>query len=304
MSTLEASPALAPAGAAHVRRPSTLTAYRWELRKLVSQKRTYLGLGLAAILPIIFVITQNLRNVHGHDQGNIFASHITQSGLATPVLMLLFLSVFMLPLIAALVAGDIVAAEDGNGTLKTILTRSVDRGQVFAAKALAAMTYGAIAVFLSAIVATVAGVASWGFNHVVTFSGSVVSAPEGLLLVFAANAVYLIPLLSVVCIGVLLSTATRNSAGAVVGTVGFTILLFIVCRDPRPGRDQALPAHRTVRELARPAAHPHRLGADRALRLGLRALRGAGAVRGLSGVPAPRRRRAELDGSPAARSYW
>ncbi len=71
----------------------------------------------------------------------------------------------MLPLIAALVAGDIVAAEDGNGTLKTILTRSVDRGQVFAAKALAAMTYATLAVFLSAAVATVGGVASWGFHH-------------------------------------------------------------------------------------------------------------------------------------------
>ena len=57
--------------------------------------------------------------------------------------MLLFLSGFLLPLVAALVAGDIVANEDGNGTLKTILTRSVDRGQVFAAKALAAMTYAA-----------------------------------------------------------------------------------------------------------------------------------------------------------------
>ncbi|MDE3070649.1 MAG: hypothetical protein KGJ43_07965, partial [Acidobacteriota bacterium] len=48
--------------------------------------------------------------------------------------VLLFESAFFLPLIAALVAGDIVAAEDGNGTLKTILTRSVGRGQVFAAK--------------------------------------------------------------------------------------------------------------------------------------------------------------------------
>ena len=68
------------------------------------------------ILPLIFVIVQSLR--HGHDHGdNIFVSEITQSGLATPVLMLLFLSVFMLPLIASLVAGDIVAAEDGNGTL-------------------------------------------------------------------------------------------------------------------------------------------------------------------------------------------
>jgi ABC-2 type transport system permease protein len=213
-------------------RPSTFTAYRWELRKLVSQKRTYLGLALAVILPLIFVLVQNLHTHRGHEPGNIFASHITQSGLATPVLMLLFLSLFMLPLIAALVAGDIVAAEDSNGTLKTILTRSVDRGQVFAAKALAAMTYAAIALFLSAVVATVAGVASWGFHHVVTFSGTVVSAPEGLLLVFAANAVYLIPLLSVAAIGVLLSTTTRNSAAAVVGTVGLVILLYIVSGIP------------------------------------------------------------------------
>ena len=201
-------------------------------RKLKTTMLKRISIVLAVILPLIFVVVQNLHNHRGHDQGNIFASHITQSGLATPVLMLLFLSVFMLPLIAALVAGDIVAAEDSNGTLKTILTRSVDRGQVFAAKALAAMTYATIAVFLSAAVATIAGVASWGFNHVVTFSGTVVSAPEGLLLVFAANAVYLIPLLTVASIGVLLSTTTRNSAAAVVGTVGVTILLFIVAQIP------------------------------------------------------------------------
>ncbi len=214
------------------RRPSTLTVWRWELRKLVSQKRTYLGLFLATILPVIFVVVQNIHQDHGRGQDNIFASQITQSGLATPVLMLLFLSVFMLPLIAALVAGDIVANEDGNGTLKTILTRSVDRGQVFAAKALTAMTYAVIAVFLSAAVATVAGVASWGFKSIRTFSGTVVPAPKGLLLVFAANLCYLIPLFAVVCFGVLLSTTTRNSAAAVVGTIGFIILVLIVGQIP------------------------------------------------------------------------
>jgi ABC-2 type transport system permease protein len=233
VSSVAASPLLPPpAATTHPRRPSTLVIYRWELRKLVSQKRTYLGLGLAVLLPLIFVVVQNLHQHHGHGGESIITTQITQSGLATPVLMLEFQAYFMLPLIAALVAGDIVAAEDGNGTLKTILTRSVDRGQVFAAKTLAAMTYGTIAVFLSAIVATVAGVASWGFHHVVTFSGTVVSAPEGLLLVFAANAVYLIPLLSVTAVGVLLSTATRNSAAAVVGTVGLVILLFIVSGIP------------------------------------------------------------------------
>jgi ABC-2 type transport system permease protein len=232
MSSIGAAVETPSPGTGRLRRPATLTVYRWELRKLVSQKRTYLGFGLAVILPLIFVVVQSLQ--HSHDRGgeNIFASQITHSGLATPVLMLLFLSVFMLPLIASLVAGDIVAAEDGNGTLKTLLTRSVDRGQVFAAKALAAMTYGAIAVFLSAVVATVAGVAAWGFNSVTTYSGTVVSAPEGLLLVFGANAVYLIPLLAVASLGVLLSTITRNSAAAVVGAVGLTILLFIIGQIP------------------------------------------------------------------------
>ena len=230
MSAAGAAPG-APLVAGAFKRAATATVYRWELRKLVSQKRTYLGFGLAVALPLIFVIVQSLRHSHDHGE-NIFASQITHSGLATPVLMLLFLSVFMLPLIASLVAGDIVAAEDGNGTLKTILTRSVDRGQVFASKALAAATYATVAVFLSATVATVAGVAAWGFNSVTTYSGTVVSPSEGLLLIFAANACYLIPLFAVASIGVLLSTVTRNSAAAVVGAVGVTILLFIIAQIP------------------------------------------------------------------------
>jgi ABC-2 type transport system permease protein len=232
MSDAAVSSAAAPGRFGDVRRPSTLTVYRWELRKLISQKRTYLGLALVVVLPLFFVIFQDVHQRHDRGADNIFAAQITQSGLATPVLMLLFLSVFMLPLAAALVAGDIVAAEDGNGTLKTILTRSVNRGQVFAAKALAAMTYAATAVFVSATVATVAGIASWGFHAVRSFSGTVVSAPEALLLVFAANGIYLIPLLTVASIGVLLSTATRNSAAAVVGTIGLVILLFIVAQIP------------------------------------------------------------------------
>jgi ABC-2 type transport system permease protein len=232
MSSVAATPPAAAPAFTRRRRPSTLSIYRWELRKLVSQKRTYLGLGLIVILPLFFVIFQNVHQRGGHGADNIFAAQITQSGLATPVLTLLFLSAFMLPLVASLVSGDIVANEDGNGTLKTILTRSVDRGQVFAAKVIAAMTYAAIAVFLSAAVATVAGVASWGFHSVRTFSGTIVSASEALLLVFAANAIYLIPLFAVVSIGVLLSTVTRNSAAAVVGAIGLVILLYIVSGIP------------------------------------------------------------------------
>ncbi|HEX3510885.1 MAG TPA: ABC transporter permease subunit [Solirubrobacteraceae bacterium] len=232
MSAAAAAPAAPPAVRRTARRPPVRTVYGWELRKLASQKRTYLGFGLAILLPLIFVISQLIRGQPPRGADNVFASEIFQSGLATPVLMLTFLAPFFLPLIGSLVAGDIVAAEDNNGTLKTILTRSVDRGQVFAAKVLAACTYGASAVFLSAIVGVVAGVGAWGFHSVRTFSGSTVSASEALALVFAAYACFLIPLLTIVCIGVLLSTATRNSAAAIVATLGVTLVLFIVQQIP------------------------------------------------------------------------
>ena len=206
--------------------------------------------------------------------------------------MLLFLSVFMLPLVASLVAGDIVANEDGNGTLKTILTRSVDRGQVLAAKALAAMTYAAIAVFLSHRLATVAGVASWGFHPLRTALGhgrlGLGSAPAG---VRRPTLLYLIPLVAVVAIGVLLSTVHRNSAAAVVGNVGLVLMLYIVAADPGPRRHQALPAHRTVPGLAGTASHADGLGAHHPL-VWVCALYGsAGSVRRLPRLPAPRRRR-------------
>ncbi|HEV7944129.1 MAG TPA: ABC transporter permease [Solirubrobacteraceae bacterium] len=210
------------------RRPSTFTVLRLELRKLRSQKRTYLGLGIAVLLPLIFVLAQLLRGHPSHAGGFIFFAHITESGLATPVLILFWASPFFLPLIASLVAGDVVANEDGNGTLKTILTRSVDRSQVIAAKAMTAVLYAAAGAFTMAVVATLAGVASWGFHPVITFSGTVVSAPKGLLLVVAAYAVYLIPLATVASIGVMLSTLTRNSAAAVVGALAFTLLLALV----------------------------------------------------------------------------
>jgi ABC-2 type transport system permease protein len=230
MSAVGATPA-AGRSASRARRPSTLTVYRWELRKLVSQIRSYLGPALLTLLIVIFVVFESLDHRGGH-RDNIFAAQITQSGLATPVLMLLFMSGFFLPVVAALVAGDIFANEDGNGTLKTILTRSVDRGQVFAGKALAAATYAAIVVLFTGAVATVAGIGAWGFHSVRTFSGTVVTAPEALLLVFAINVTYLIPLFAIVSIGLLLSAATRNSAGAVVGTIGLVILLVIIAQIP------------------------------------------------------------------------
>src|SRR5436309_12171565 len=125
------------------RRPGVGTVYRWEMRKLWSLKRTYLGLGFAALMPLLFVIAVAARNHPPRDVP--FGRYALQSGLAVPLVVLTFGSYWLFPLITALVSGDIIASEDQNGTLKTILTRSVERGQIFAGKALVAATYTVLA---------------------------------------------------------------------------------------------------------------------------------------------------------------
>jgi ABC-2 type transport system permease protein len=157
-----------------------------------------------------------------------FGSYIHKSGLAIPLVILLFGAVWMFPLITALVAGDIIASEDHNGTLKTILTRSLDRGQIFSGKVLAAASYAVAAIFLTGTVAVVAGSIESGFNPLQSLSGQIVSAPKALELVYGSLLVYLVPIGAIVCIGLLLSAVTRNSAAAVVGTLMFSLLMQLI----------------------------------------------------------------------------
>jgi ABC-2 type transport system permease protein len=207
-------------------RPGVATVYRWELRKLRSQKRTYLGLAAAIVVPLIFVGATAIRSGGPNDVA--FGRYIHDTGLAIPLVLLLFGSIWLFPLITALVAGDIVAAEDHNGTLKTILTRSLERSQIFGGKALAAATYAILAIFLMGVVAVVAGCLESGFDPLVSLSGTTISATGALGLVGASLLVYLMPILAVACIGLLLSTTTRNSAAAVVGTLMFSLLVQLI----------------------------------------------------------------------------
>jgi ABC-2 type transport system permease protein len=207
-------------------KPSAATVYRWELRKLRSQKRTYLGLGAAVAVPIIFVVATGLRGGGPNDVP--FGRYIHTSGLAIPLVLLLFGAIWLYPLITALVAGDIIASEDHNGTLKTIFTRSLDRGQIFTGKMLAAGSYAIVAILLSGTVAIVAGCLESGFNPLRTLSGTTVSASTALGLVAASLGVYLMPILAVASIGLLLSALTRNSAAAIVGTLMTSLVIQLI----------------------------------------------------------------------------
>jgi ABC-2 type transport system permease protein len=197
--------------------------YRWEVAKLLAQKRTYLGLGAATLVPIIFVVVLTLQTGGPNDVP--LGRYIRDTGLAVPFVVLFFMSIWGLPLITALVAGDIVASESHNGTLKTILTRSRDRGEVFAGKVLATATYTLAIVFAMGLVGLIAGSIAWGFHPLTSLSGTKVSPGHGLLLLLASLAIYTLPLTGIAAFGVLLSTITRNSAASVVGALMWALFM-------------------------------------------------------------------------------
>ena len=213
--------------AERVKRPGVGTVYRWELTKLRYQKRTYLGLGAAAIVPILFVLAIHFQH-RGRGGDFAFSSYLDRSGLAVPLVILLFGSVWLFPLITALVAGDIFASEDHNGTLKTVLTRSLERHEIFFGKALAAVTYAVAAILIDGTIAVIAGTIQSGFNSLQTLSGTIVSAPKSLELVYVSLLVYLVPILTIVAIGLMLSVVTRHSAAAVVGTLMISLLFQLI----------------------------------------------------------------------------
>jgi ABC-2 type transport system permease protein len=200
--------------------------YRWEIAKLLAQKRTYLGLGAAILVPVIFVVVLLFQTGGPNDVP--LGRYIRETGLAAPFVVLFFMSIWGLPLLPALVAGDVVAAESQNGTLKTILTRSRNRGEVFAGKALAALTYTVIVVFAMGIVAVVVASLAWGLHPLTSLSGTRVSAAHGSALLLASLSVYVLPLAGIAAFGLLLSTVTRNSAASVVGTLMFALLMQIL----------------------------------------------------------------------------
>jgi ABC-2 type transport system permease protein len=202
----------------------TRRALRWELRKLAAQRRTYVGVGAAAAAPVLLAVAIVVHPPAPTDSGlPFFLRFAVESGFALPLLSLLFSALFLFPLVTALVAGDIVAAEDHNRTLKTIVTRSASRSSIFAAKVAAAFAYVLVAVVTMGVAGTLAGGLASGFHPLPTFS-TVISPSRALALVAGSFALYALPVLALAAIGILLSTVSRNSAAAVVGTLMVALL--------------------------------------------------------------------------------
>ena len=270
-------------------RPGLGSALGFELSKLFKQKRAPLTLAFAAVAPILIVII--LKGQQRPPKDSLFGRYIHQTGWSVPLLILGFAGQWVLPLLTALVAGDIFAGEDQMGTWKTVLTRSVSRTQIFWAKTITAVAFALSVLVVLTISTIISSVVLVGHQPLVGLTGQVIPSHTAALLVSASWATAIPPLLAFTCFAILLSVLSRNPAFAIAAPVVIGMVMQLTGSLGGVEAPTPLPADNPVRGLARAARRDALL---RAARLGHVQL--CGLVRRLShlGVhraPPPRRDR-------------
>ncbi len=203
----------------------TLAVWRVELAKLSGKILIRAIVVLSLIGPFLGVGFLHLQSATPGDTP--FGQWVHTSGFAIPMTILGFGAQWLLPALTGVVAGDIYSADDHLGTWKTILTRSRSRGQLFAGKLLAAMTFAIAALLMLTLTDLLAGLLA-GRQPVVGLSGQLVPAGHATWLVAASYLSDLPPLLGFTALAVLLSVASRSSVVGIGGTVLIGVLFQIV----------------------------------------------------------------------------
>jgi len=212
--------------AAARRRPTLLDTLRWEASKLAAQARARVALLVCLLAPIAIVAIINGQQRPPKD--SLFGRYIHASGYAVPLLVLGFAGQWVLPLLTALVAGDIFASEDQHGTWKTVLTRSVSRAQLFWAKTITALAFAVTVLVILAASTIVSSVLIVGHQDLIGLTGQVIPASQAMHLVVESWAVALAPLLGFTCLAILLSVLTRNPAFGIAAPVVIGMVMQLV----------------------------------------------------------------------------
>lgn len=148
--------------------------YANELLKLVARKRSHIGFGAFLALEIAFLALLHLPRVRASIERLLSRNGLPVeqyfSGTTVAVMIVALTVLFLGALFIALVAGDIVAKEAEDGTLRMLLCRPVSRLQLLVAKASACATYSAALILFIGASALAMGLAYRGWGSLFVFS--------------------------------------------------------------------------------------------------------------------------------------
>jgi ABC-2 type transport system permease protein len=190
-----------------------LTTAGVEWSKLEGQFTPRAVIGACVAAPFSFVLAIRMQSSVPED--TLFGRAAKDSGYATPLIVLAFAGLWLLPVLGSVVCGDLFSAEDRHRTWPTVLTRSRSRAEVFGGKVLAGLLFSSLAVAVLAASSLAAGVLIIGRQPLVDLSGVLVLPAGALNRIALAWTSVLPPVLGFAGLAVLSSVATRSGAAGI-----------------------------------------------------------------------------------------
>lgn len=208
---------------------------RIELYKLFRRKRSYIGFGAIAgmclILALVYssegdnifdFVTTNLQQtftLHGNLlNGNLFTYLVLKS---------LWVHI---PILIALVTGDIVSGEREAGTLRMLISRPVSRSAVITAKFIAAITYVMCLTLILGILSYAVGRLFFGNGDLLVLMHPVnLINQDDIIWRFLTSYLFgLVSMSMIATFSVFMSTISRNTVVAILTTIATILTLNLI----------------------------------------------------------------------------
>ena len=225
------------------------TLLRLELFKIFRRPRTYIPFG--AIAAMILIIQLGLK-FDGRSYLELMMSSLSDS-FFIPYNMIMngYLVAFVIlntlliqvPLLVALVAGDIIAGEANMGTLRSLVIRPVSRTRLLLVKFYASVIYTVALLVWMALLALLLSMLLFGTNDMMIARNTVmeqIRSTDVFWRYFAAFGYATVALSTVAALAFLLSVFADNSIGPIVSTISIVIVLTILSEMRRPLYDNTV----------------------------------------------------------------
>ena len=211
--------------------------FQIELFKIFRKPRTYLAF---IIIAAFIVLIQIGLLANGKDWMKFMLGSLDEimtlnykeliNGYAVSFVVLNLLLVHV-PILVALVAGDVVSGEASIGTLRLLAAKPVTRTQIILAKYFATGVYVFALLLWIAIISLVISLAVFGANDLIiakAYEIQQIKANDILWRYFCAFGFAFIAMMVVAAISLLLSVISENSIGPIVATVGIIIVCTLI----------------------------------------------------------------------------
>jgi len=203
------------------RRNATLPLLASELSVLFRRRRTWAMLAALAAVPVLVAVAVRISEGRrgGGGGGPALIGAIAGNGLFVGVASLVLAIPLFLPLTIGVVAGDTIAGEASQGTLRYLLVVPAGRVRLLLVKLVGAAVFAVAAPITIVVAGTVIGAVLFPVGPVTLLSGDRVPVAEGLLRLLLIGLYVAVAMLGLTAIGLFVSTLTDVPVGAMAATI-------------------------------------------------------------------------------------